>query len=59
MQAGNYKGHRDTLDIPGPHSKEQLMENVYQMSARNIPDLSRSNHVTGGGGGGGGVGLFT
>ena len=46
MQAGNYKGHRDTLDIPGPHSKEQLMENVYQMSARNIPDLSRSNHVT-------------
>ena len=38
------KGHRDTLDIPP--SKEQLMDNVEQMSARNIPDLSRTNHVT-------------
>ena len=40
------KGHRDKLDIPGPHSKEQLMDNVCQMSARNIPDLSRSNPVS-------------
>ena len=38
------EGHQDTLDIP--HNKEQLMDNVEQMSARNIPDLSRPNHVT-------------
>ena len=38
------EGHQDTLDIP--HNKEQLMDNVEQMSARNIPDLSRTNHVT-------------